>query len=108
MVKVFISVPMRGRTEGEIRSAIERAKDIVRSRMGDVEFADSFYGDDVESRECDAKEHPGLAYLGRSLKDMADCDIVFFCKGWDQARGCYVEKHAARSYGLLAMFEEKL
>lgn len=100
---------MAGRSDEDIKSDIERAKKTCTSKIGrDVEFADTFYGDDTESRECDGKKHPGLAYLGRSLKDMADCDIVFFCKGWDQTRGCYIEKHAARSYGLLAMFEEKL
>lgn len=107
MVKVFISVPMRGRTDEDIKSDIERAKEKVRSAMGDVEFANSFYGDDVESRECDAKKHPGLAYLGRSLKDMADCNIVFFCNGWEHARGCWLEKRAAKSYGLLSICEDE-
>lgn len=107
MTKVFISVPMKGRSEEDIKSDIERAKGILRSAIDNVEFADSFYKDDVESRVCDAKKHPGLAYLGRSLKDMADCDIVFFCNGWEHARGCWLEKRAARSYGLLSICEDE-
>ena len=36
-----------------------------------------------------------LYYLSQSLAKMACCDAVFLCEGWENARGCRVERAAA-------------
>ena len=41
-----------------------------------------------------------LEYLGESLKLLAGADWVWFCDGWDEARGCKVENTCAREYGI--------
>ena len=30
---------------------------------------------------------------------MSECDTVYFCKGWENARGCKIEHEVAKSYG---------
>lgn len=41
-----------------------------------------------------------LYYLSQSLAKMACCDAVFLCEGWENARGCRVERAAAVAYDL--------
>ena len=54
--------------------------------------------------ECDAVDVDGvnepLYYLSQSLAKMACCDAVFLCEGWENARGCRVERAAAVAYDL--------
>lgn len=41
-----------------------------------------------------------LYYLSQSLGKMAECDAVYLCDGWENARGCKVERAAAAAYDL--------
>lgn len=38
--------------------------------------------------------------------DMAKCDAVYFCSGWENARECKIEHDAAISYGMLVLYED--
>lgn len=46
-----------------------------------------------------------LWFLAKSLQKMSECDLVYFCKGWETARGCIIEHEAARQYGLDVLYE---
>ena len=41
-----------------------------------------------------------LYYLSQSLGKMAECDAVYLCDGWENARGCKVERAAAVAHDL--------
>lgn len=94
MKKLFISQPMRGRTDEEIlaerNKAIETVKDIIGE---DVEAIDSFFG----MAPTDVKP---LWYLGKSIELMSSADYVYFCAGWEDARGCRIEHECAVQYGI--------
>lgn len=94
-MNVFISQPMNGKTNSEIKRARIAAMDHVEMLFPgeDVKFIDSFF----EDAPHDAKP---LWFLGASLQKMADADAVYFCRGWNNARGCKVEWEAAKAYGL--------
>ncbi len=92
MIKLFISQPMRGRSDEEIIAEREYAKAAAeRILKEDVEVIDSFF------QGVDMKP---LEYLGESLKLLAGADWVWFCDGWDEARGCRIENTYAREYGI--------
>lgn len=102
-VKVFISLPMRGKTDEEILCEIEKAKEAALKEVplhyaeGDsVTVIDSFL------RDYDPGEVPfkALAYLAKSLSLMAEADTVCFAAGWEEARGCKIEHECAKQYGL--------
>lgn len=103
-MKAMISQPMAGLTEYEINETRANAENVLVSRGYTV----------VESRvEETMKEmygrgvvHVPLCYLAKSLEKMAECDAVYFCRGWESARGCRIEFTAASQYGLTVMFEE--
>lgn len=93
-MKLFISQPMRGKTNEEILAERERAIEKVKSQVGEkVEVIDSFF----QSAPVNAKP---LWFLGKSLELMSDADVVYFVKGWEDFRGCKIENICAREYGI--------
>lgn len=102
-IKVFISLPMKGRTDEEILAEIDSAKAKAMKEVplhyaedDHITFIDSFLKDydpgDVQFKP--------LAYLGKSLQLMANADTCCFAPGWKEARGCKIEHDAAIAYGL--------
>lgn len=94
MVKAFISQPMNGKTNEEIES--ERAAAVARIKeiCGDeVEVIDSFFKDTPH-------EAKPLWFLGKSLELLSTADVAFFCKDWDNYRGCRIEHACCVEYGI--------
>ncbi|MCX4267909.1 MAG: DUF4406 domain-containing protein [Lachnospiraceae bacterium] len=48
-----------------------------------------------------------LCFLAKSLENMSLCHVVYFYKGWENARGCRIEHEVAMAYGLEVMYEEE-
>ena len=100
-MKVFISQPMRDKTDEQIKE--ERAKAVNRIKETyneDVEIIDSFF----ENAPHDAKP---LWFLGKSLELLANADIAYFCKDWDKYRGCRIKNTCAKEYGIKVMESEE-
>lgn len=105
MDKIFISQPMNGKTTEEIEAERNYTIDILTSwftRKNEcIEIIDSFFKDEPYNALP-------LWYLGESIKLMSEADIVFFCDGWQTARGCQIEHDCALEYGIDTMYEEDL
>ena len=98
MKKLFISLPMAGKSEEEIRNKMVEYKENAEYLMGEeLELIDSLIADSPDEYTTD----PGLWYLGRSIMMMAEADVVYFGRGWRSARGCIVEYEAAYRYKIL-------
>lgn len=105
--KAMISQPMGGLTEREIVETKERAEAILRSggyMVVNTLFTEEWYRE--ESAKSGDVENVSLFYLAKSLEAMSHCHAVYFCKGWEKARGCRIEHEAAKSYGLKILYEE--
>lgn len=101
MKKLFISQPMKGKTDEEILAERQRAIEKAEKQLGEkVELIDSFF---QEAPEVKTK---GLYYLGKSLELLATADVAFFCKGWPEYRGCRVENTCAIEYGVPLVIED--
>lgn len=99
MKKLFISQPMRGKTDEEILAVRRRAIESAKDKVGeDVEVIDSFFGTSDMSR--------ALEYLGESIKLLAFTDVAYFAKGWEAARGCRIEHTCAVEYGVELVIED--
>ncbi len=93
-MKVFISQPMKGKTNEEIKSERNRLIGKVRALYGDdIEIIDSFF----ENAPADARP---LWFLGKSLELLATADVAAFARGWRDARGCRIENICAIEYGI--------
>ena len=94
MKKLFISQPMRDKTDEEIKAEREEAIKEVEKQLGEkVEVLDSFF----EGAPHDAKP---LWFLGKSIELLAQADIACFCRGWVEYRGCRIEEKCAKEYGI--------
>lgn len=106
--KVFISQPMRGKTKAEIdevkRDAINLASNIIK---GPVEFFDNYFklGYGISGMEDYMDNRLAIMLLAKSIDMMKDADIVFFCKGWKEARGCVIEHEIAEMYEITIIEE---
>lgn len=90
MIKLFISQPVRGKSDEEIIAERNRIVHQVEDDFDEpVELVDSFFREPEEP----------LKMLGRSIQLMADADMVFCAKGWEEARGCRIEHDCAIDYG---------
>ena len=93
MTKVFISQPMKGRSEQEI---LEERADLysrAKERYPDAELIDSYFEDYKPSTG-----NVALKYLAKSLELLAYADVAYFAKGWETARGCKIENQCAIDY----------
>lgn len=87
--KIFISQPMKGRTDEEI---MQERKDIMAKWTNKpVEFIDSFF--------CEPGKN-STDSLGKSISLMGEADLAVFAQGWQNARGCRIEHQVARDYGI--------
>ena len=103
MKMAMISQPMRGKTDAEIMETRARAVETLHN-MG-YNVADSFFHGENALEVPETVINKPLYYLGKSLEKMAECELLYCCKGGDKARGCRVENVVATDYGLTICYE---
>ena len=106
-MKAMLSQPMAGKTDEEIRATREKAIAVLKEQGYEIVntlFTDEWYS--KESMEERGVVQTPLCFLAKSLEKMSLCHAVYFCKGWDQTRGCRLEHDAAVAYGLTIIYEE--
>ncbi|MGN1418559.1 MAG: hypothetical protein ACI4W6_04460 [Acutalibacteraceae bacterium] len=92
MKKIFISQPMRGKSEQEIRAErkiiIEKVKQIFGE---DAEILGNFFPDfRGNALECFAK----------SISVLTEADAAVFAKHWEDNRGCVLEHKICKDYNV--------
>ena len=107
MKKAMLSQPMAGKTEQEIVETRERA--VKALQEAGYEIVNTLFTDEWYSKESMEKRgvvQIPLCFLAKSLENMSLCHAAYFCKGWENARGCRIEHEAAMAYGLKIIYEE--
>lgn len=105
--KAMLSQPMGGKTDKEIVETRERAIKVLEEKGYEVVntlFTDEWYSHENMEKRC-VVQIP-LCFLAKYLEKMSLCHTVYFCKGWENARGCKIEHDAAVAYGLDIIYEE--
>lgn len=106
-MKVMLSQPMAGKTDEEIIATRDKAVKTLTEKGYEVVntlFTDEWYS--KENMEKRGVVQIPLCFLAKSLENMSLCHAAYFCKGWEQARGCRIEHDAAIAYGLQILYEE--
>lgn len=96
-LKVMISQPMRGKTNEQIRK--EREELIKRLEKDNFEVVDTIIVEDAPKGYSEA-----IYYLAKSIEFISKVDIVYFMKGWENARGCKIENQVCQEYGKQTMY----
>lgn len=101
MKKLFISVPMKGRTEEQIRNSMRRMHKVAEAVWDEnLTVIDSY---NPEAAQLAANKP--LWYLGESIKKMADADYFIGPDIYDNRyRGCYIERTVALEYNIPCFF----
>ena len=96
-LKVMISQPMRGKTNEQIRQ--EREKLVERLEKDNFEVVDTIISENAP-KDC----NEAIYYLSKSIEFISKVDIVYFMKGWENARGCKIENKICQDYGKQTMY----
>jgi hypothetical protein len=125
---IYISVPMTGRTYRQINNDIGRAAEYIAEHYDydstilliptDIEQAVKahFCWSGVFENFDEYKEYANRSdftygiYIGFDIMALIDdADTVLLCPGWEQSKGCRLEKAAAEIYGkeVVMMVNEK-
>lgn len=95
MKKLFISCPMKDRSEESIRTSMEVMHRIAELKFGqELEVIPSYIEDDPP---VDYKE--AVFYLGESIKKLSGADY-FIGVNSTAFSGCHIESQVARLYGI--------
>ena len=96
MKKLFISCPMKGRTDEAIKESMEKMHKIAEIIFGEeLEVIDSF----IPGSAPDAANRP-VWYLGKSIQKMSEADFYIGIHPDMNFRGCEIENIVAISYGI--------
>jgi hypothetical protein len=94
MKRLFISQPMRDKSNAEILAERNKAIEVASKQLNEeVEVIDSFF------KDSPALTNP-LLCLAKSLELLATADIAYFADGWEQAKGCRIERLCAEEYNI--------
>ena len=100
MKKLFVSVPMKGRTETEIKDSISKMKKVAEIYEGEeLELIDSYIEDNPPQNTNQA-----IWYLGESLKKLSEADVFVGIEDHWEWNGCHIETETAGRYGIKRHF----
>lgn len=96
MKKLFVSVPMKGRTEEEIKASIAKMHAIAEAYEGEkLELIDSFI-----SEEPPVESIRPIWYLGKALEKLSTANIFITVDNYWNWPGCSIERNTADTYGI--------
>ncbi len=107
MKKAMLSQPMAGKTDEEIVATREKAISALKKQG--YEIVNTLFTDEWYSKDNMANRgvvNRPLCFLAKSLENMSLCHAAYFCKDWQDYRGCRLEYEAAVAYGLEIIYEE--
>lgn len=100
--RIYLATPVNGRKEPTLLEKqkaaykrIEEMKEYLCQWYPDAEFWSSV-GNIVIARKGLADREPDI--MGRCVAMVMDCDIVILDYGWQDSRGCRVERYVADQY----------
>ena len=97
-IKVMISQPMQGKTNEQIRK--EREELVKKLEKDKFEVVDTIISE-TAPKGC----NEAIYYLSKSIEFISKVDIVYFMKGWENARGCEIENKICQDYGKQTMYD---
>lgn len=97
MPNLFVSLPMRGRDEIDIRNEMEDLCELAEEEYG-VEFdlMDTY----EHGNPPDDILHGNMWYLAKSIEMLTQANFVIFAPGWKNASGCIVEHMICALYDI--------
>ena len=100
MKKLFISCPMKGFSEEDIRRNMDKMHKIAEIMFDqELEVIPTYIEHKLAETTNDA-----VWYLGESIKKMAEADYFIGVQFLENFRGCDIESRVARAYGIRSTY----
>lgn len=96
MSKLFISLPMKGRSDEQVKARMLDIFDRACNKLNTEYELIATFNDEEEP--SDVVNH--CWYLGESIKLLATADLVIFDADWYKANGCRMEKWVCDNYDI--------
>lgn len=102
-MKVFISQPMHDKSEEEIKAIKEQAKEEIKklyqffANNNQLEIISTT---EQRKHELLPREASRLWWLGRAIQMLEDVDVIYMCNGWEESKGCRIERSVAIEYNI--------
>lgn len=88
--KLYISIPISGKDITEVKLHLDFVKNRLISKLYDP----------VTPFDVSPDSNASYAeHMGRDIQALLECDAVFFCRGWQDSKGCQAEYEVAKIYG---------
>jgi len=98
--KIYISLPIAFQ-EDTVYDRNNQAKEYLKRKYKKYEWVspiDANHIDDEALGNHLAIEKTAY-YMGRDIEQVILCDAILMCPGWENSKGCKVEKFTAETYG---------
>lgn len=101
-ILLFISLPMRGKTDEEIKARQKELYKAYRKKYPDreIQLINKFKGKPDQMTMQDMLGHAEVELLGESISLMSYADVVLFDNGWENYPGCRIEHKVCTYYNL--------
>ena len=109
-MKVFISQPITGLTEKQVLSTRNKAiYEIIKLYGRDVEILNSYFVNDYRTQIENTMQVKrwDIFWLSQSLEIMSNADLIWMCNGWQNSKGCNIERNCAKLYGIPIAYSTK-
>lgn len=94
-MKIFISTPMNGLTDDQIKATFRRIQDEVSEQLSRDTIATQTVSNALFGRSGRSR----LQMLGHSISLLDTVDAIIFTTGFTKASGCLIEYHVVNEYG---------
>lgn len=94
-MKLFISTPMNGLTDDQIKATFRRIQDKAKEQL----CCDTTATQTVSNALFGRAERSRLQMLGYSISLLDTVNAIIFTTGFTKARGCLIEYHVVNEYG---------
>jgi uncharacterized protein YktB (UPF0637 family) len=94
-MKIFISTPMNGLTDDQIKATFKRVREEVSEQL----CCDTTATQTVSNAIFGKVGRSRLQMLGHSISLLDTVDAIIFTTGFTKASGCLIEYHVVNEYG---------
>lgn len=94
-MKIFISTPMNGLTDNEIKATFKRIREKVSEQLSCEDTATQTVSNAIFGKIGRSR----LQMLGHSISLLDTVDTIIFTVGFTQAKGCLIEYQVVNEYG---------
>lgn len=94
--KVYISIPISGKDINQVKLYLDLVKNGIKSSGSDP----------ITPFDVSPDSNASYAeHMGKDIQALLECDAIFFCRGWQNSKGCQAEFEVAKIYGKQMIFE---